>query len=298
MTPPKRVGLIVLPRRPEAARLAAEARRQVEARGGQVWEAPRWDTPGVPQLIAGTDLVICFGGDGTIIHGARHCAPLAVPITGVNFGKMGFLTEFAPQEFVAGLPRLLDGDYWIEERVTLSVEHRRDGHVVGQHLAINEALVGRGRINRVVTLHTWVDGQYMTSYAADGLLIATPTGSTGSNLAADGPVLPPDMAAVVMVPVMPFVSFRNALVLPAQSRVDVEVAIAPPPYHEAVLSVDSGTTVPVENRDRLRFTVGDVRCRFARLRPRHYFHAVLVSKLQRAPILPPLPPDTPPPAQP
>jgi NAD+ kinase len=139
----------------------------------------------------------------------------------------------------------------------------------------------------------------MTSYAADGLLAATPTGSTGSNLAAGGPVLPPNMAALVLVPVLPFVSFRNSLVLPAHSRVDVQVEVTPaPPLHEAVLSIDGGITVPVEDGDRLTFTGSDVRCRFARLRPRHYFHAMLVSKLQRAPILPPLPADTPSPARP
>jgi NAD+ kinase len=292
------VGLIVLPRRPKAAALAHQARAQILQMGGDVWEAPRWDTPAVEGWLPGTDLVICFGGDGTIIHGARRCARLGVPIVGVNFGKMGFLTEFEPDEFLPGLPRLLSGDFWIEERTTLGVEHRRNGQLLGRHLAINEALVARGRINRVVTLHTWVDGQYMTSYAADGLLIATPTGSTGSNLAADGPVLPPDMRALVMVPVMPFVSFRNALVLSPASRVDVQVQIAPPPFHEAVLSVDSGTTVPVENGDRVSFGVAEPRCRFARVRPKNYFHAVLVSKLQRAPILPPLPQDTPPPAQP
>jgi NAD+ kinase len=288
----------VLPRRPKAAALANEARTQLMRAGGHTWEAPRWEAPVVESALPGTDLVICFGGDGTIIHGARRCARLGVPIVGVNFGKMGFLTEFQPDEFLDGLPKLLRGDFWLEDRITLAVEHRRNGQVLGRHLAVNEALVGRGRINRVVTLHTWVDGQYMTSYAADGLLIATPTGSTGSNLAADGPVLPPDMRALVMVPVMPFVSFRNALVLSPGSRVDVQVQVAPPPYHEAVLSVDSGTTVPVENGDRLGFRVGEPLCRFARLRPKNYFHAVLVSKLQRAPILPPLPQDTPPPAQP
>ena len=243
--------------------------------------------------------MICFGGDGTLIHDARLTAPLALPIVGVNFGKMGFLAEFAPDEFLPRLPALLAGDYWLEDRITLAVEHRRNDRLLGRHLAINEAVVGRGRVNRVVRLHTWVDDQYMTSYAADGLLVATPTGSTGSNLAADGPVLPPDMAALVMAPVMPFVSFRNALVLAAASRVDVQVVVTPaPPLHEAILSVDGGTTVMVEDGDRLRFTGGDVRCRFARVRPRNYFHAMLVPKLQRGPILPPLPADTPPPVEP
>lgn len=263
-----------------------------------MWQASSWDDPAVGERLGGSDLVICFGGDGTLIRGARLTAPLGVPIVGVNFGKMGFLTEFAPHELAPGLPALLAGDYWLEERLTLSVEHRRDGRLLNTYLAINEAVVARGRVNKLLRLHAWVDRQYMTTYAADGLLVATPTGSTGSNLAAGGPVLPPDMDALVMAPVMPFISFRNALVLASQSRVDVQVVLTPPPpQHEAVLAVDSGTTVNLQDGDRLSFTGGDVRSRFARIRQKHYFHAVLVNKLQRAPIEPPLPPDTPSPSE-
>lgn len=269
------------------------------AAGAVVWMASSWDASEVSGSLPGSDLVLCFGGDGTLIQGARLTAPLEVPIVGVNFGKMGFLTEFAPEELAAGLPALLAGRYWIEERITLAIEHRRDSKLVGRYFAVNDAIVGRGRINRVVRLHVWVNGQYLTSYAADGLLVATPTGSTGSNLAAGGPVLPPDMAAMVVVPVMPFVSFRNALVLAASSRVDVHVtAIPAPPSHEVILSIDGGTTVPVEDGDRFSFTGGDIASRFARVRAKHYFHAVLVSKLQRGPIEPPLPKDTPSPAEP
>jgi NAD+ kinase len=297
--PPRRVGLVVTSATAQAHDLAARTRDLACRTGAAVWTAASWEAPEVATHLRSTDLVLCFGGDGTLIRGARLAAPLGVPIAGVNFGKMGFLTEFAPEEAGAGLAVLLAGDYWIEERLTLAVEHRRDGRLLGTYLAINEALVGRGRVNRVVRLHAWVDGQYLTSYAADGLLVATPTGSTGSNLAAGGPVLPPDMAALTLVPVLPFISFRNALVLAAHNRVDVQVDVTPaPPLHEAILSIDGGTTVPVQHGDRLTFTGADVRCRFARMRPKHYFHAVLVPKLQRGPIEPPLPPDTPSPATP
>jgi len=294
--PLRRITLVTLPHKAETAEVAAQAIALARHCGAEVWTADSWEAPDLPTHLAESDLLLALGGDGWLIQGARLAAPAGIPIAGVNFGKMGFLAEFEPEEIARGLPRLLSGEYWVEERVTLAVEHQRNGAVVGRHLAVNDALVGRGRINRIVRLHTWVDGQYMTSYAADGLLVATPTGSTASNLAADGPVLPPDIAALVMVPVMPFVSFRNALVLNASSRVDVQVSIsAPPPLHEAILSVDGGTTIFVQDGDRLSFTGGAVRCRFARVRPKHYFYAMLVPKLQRSPILPPLPPDTPPP---
>ena len=295
---PKKVGVVVGRLHAEATDLAAKTAELAARAGLETWTAERWEAPDVAPQLPGTDLIVCFGGDGTLIRGARFAAPLGIPIAGVNFGKMGFLTELQPEEVSVALPKLFAGEYWVEERRTLVVTHRRNGAHLGDHLTINEAIVGRGRVNRVVRLHTWVDDQYMTSYAADGLLIATPTGSTASNLAAGGPVLPPEMAAMILVPVMPFVSFRNALVVSTESRIDVQVDVTPaPPLHEAVLSVDGGITVPVEDGDRLTFTGGDVRCRFARIRARNYFHAVLVPKLQRGPILPPLPPDTPTPRQ-
>lgn len=296
--PPRLIGLVVGRDRAGAHDLSAKTADLARRAGVTVWQSDSWDSGAAPDRLPETDLVICFGGDGTMIRGARATAPHGVPIAGVNFGKMGFLTEFQPEEVAVGLPKLLAGEYWIEERSTLDVRHRRNAREIGRYLSINEAVVGRGRVNRVVRLHTWVDDQYMTSYAADGLLVATPTGSTASNLAAGGPVLPPDMAALVLVPVMPFVSFRNALVLHAASRVDVQVDVTPPPpLHEAILSIDGGTTALVEDGDRLSFTGGTVASRFARVRPKNYFHAVLVPKLQRGPILPPLPPDTPSPGR-
>jgi NAD+ kinase len=291
---PRRIGLVEAPHRPDSRRLALAAQEQAVRAGVEVWLAPSWDVPWVEARLAETDLVICFGGDGTLIRGARLTAPLGVPIVGVNFGKMGFLAEFDPEEFGSRLPGLLRGHFWVEERLTLAVEHRRAGRLLSRYLAVNEALISRGRANKLLRLHTWADGQYLTTYAADGLLVSTPTGTTGSNLAAHGPVLPPDMEAVVMAPVLPFISFPNPIVFPAHSRLDVEVVLTPPPpQHDAVLFIDSGTSVTVDDGDRIGITGGAVRARFARVRPKHYFHAMLVAKLQRAPIEPPLPPDTP-----
>ena len=135
-------------------------------------------------------------------------------MAGVNFGKLGFLAEVEADEVSAALPRLLAADYWSEERALLAITHRRAAAVVGEYLAVNEALISRGRANRVVRLQLWIHGEYVTTYAADGLILATPTGSTGSNLANLGPVLPPDMRALIVSPVLPFVSFPNPLIVP------------------------------------------------------------------------------------
>jgi NAD+ kinase len=264
------------------------------ARGLDVWDASSWDLATVGPLLGDTDVVLCFGGDGTLIRAARGASPHGVPVAGVNLGRVGFLAEFAPEDMGTGWRTLLDGHYWIEDRVTLHIDHQRAGARIGSHRAINDAVVGRGPANHIVRLHTWVSGQYLTSFAADGLLIATPTGSTGSNLAAGGPVLPPDMEALVLTPVLPFVSFRNPLVFAAPTQIDVQVLLGSPQAdQEAVLSVDGQESVAVHDRDQLTFRCDTMPARFARVRPRNYFHASLVPKLQRGTLLTPLPPDTP-----
>jgi NAD+ kinase len=291
---PRRVGIVRSPHRAEASALAEVAASVARARGLDVWEASTWDLAVVGPHLGGTDVVLCFGGDGTLIRAARAASPLAVPVAGVNLGRVGFLAEFAPEDMDAGWSALLDGRYWIEERVTLHIDHQRAGARIGSHLAINDAVVGRGPANHIVRLHTWVGGQYLTSFAADGLLIATPTGSTGSNLAAGGPVLPPDMAALVLTPVLPFVSFRNPLVFAAPTQIDVQVSLGSHQAdQEAALSVDGQQAVVVKDGDRLTFRCDATPARFARVRPQNYFHASLVPKLQRGTLLTPLPPDTP-----
>ncbi len=291
---PQRVGIVRSPHRAEAGALAEDASVVARARGLDVWEASSWDLSVVGPHLEGTDVVLCFGGDGTLIRAARAASPHGVPVAGVNLGRVGFLAEFAPEDMDAGWRALLDGRYWVEERVTLHIDHQRAGVRIGSHLAINDAVVGRGPANHIVRLHTWVGGQYLTSFAADGLLIATPTGSTGSNLAAGGPVLPPDMAALVLTPVLPFVSFRNPLVFAAPTQIDVQVSLGSPQSdQEAALSVDGQASVTVRDGDRLTFRCDTMPARFARVRPRNYFHASLVPKLQRGTLLTPLPADTP-----
>ena len=294
MDKPCRVGIVRSPHRPESGPLADEAAAVARGRGVDVWEASSWDLTEVDPCLDGTDVVLCFGGDGTLIRAARVASPHGVPVAGVNLGRVGFLAEFAPDDMGPGWQALLDGNYWVEERVTLQIDHQRQGERIGSHLAINDAVVGRGPANHIVRLNTWVGGQYLTSFAADGLLIATPTGSTGSNLASGGPVIPPDMAVLVLTPVLPFVSFRNPLVFGASTQIDVQVSLGSAPAgKEAVLSVDGGPAVAVQDGDRLTFRGGPMLARFARVRARNYFHASLVPKLQRGTLLTPLAPDTP-----
>ena len=281
----KRVGLVYQPRKPEAVELASSLSQRIEEAGIETWVESAWKEAGIGSCLPGTDFAITFGGDGTIIRTLRLAAPLGVAVAAVNFGKLGFLAEIEAAEVSDVLPRLLASDYWAEERVLLSITHRRADAVVGESLAVNEALVGRGRTNRVVRLQLWIHDEYVTTYAADGLILATPTGCTGSNLANSGPVLPPDIRALVVSPVLPFVSFPNPLVVPEGAPLRVRAVFD----HEAVLSIDGQHTIPLQNEDVVEATIAPYPCLLARLRDRHYFYRVLVPGLQRAPLIPSAP---------
>ena len=264
-----RIGLVYQPRKPEAVELAAALSQHIQAAGIETWTESAWEEAAVSAGLPGTDLVLTFGGDGTIIRTLRLAAPLGVAVAGVNFGKLGFLAEVEADEVSAALPPLLASDYWPEERALLAITHRRAAAVVGEYLAVNEALISRGRANRVVRLQLWIHGEYVTTYAADGLILATPTGSTGSNLANLGPVLP-------------FVSFPNPLIVPDGAPLRVRAVFD----HEAVLAIDGQRTIALQNEDVIEATIAPYPCLLARLRGRHYFYRVLVPGLQRAPLLP------------
>ena len=281
----QRIGLVYQPRKPEAAELAAALSQHIQAAGTETWTESAWEEAAVSAALPGTDLVLTFGGDGTIIRTLRLAAPLGVAVAGVNFGKLGFLAEVEADEVAAALPRLLAAEYWCEARALLAITHRRAGAVVGEYLAVNEALISRGRANRVVRLQLWIHGEYVTTYAADGLILATPTGSTGSNLANLGPVLPPEMRALIVSPVLPFVSFPNPLIVPDGAPLRVRAMFD----HEAVLAIDGQRTIALQNEDVIEATIAPYPCLLARLRGRHYFYRVLVPGLQRAPLLPSTP---------
>lgn len=279
----KRVGLVYQPRKPEAVELSSSLEQRIQDVGVETWRESAWQEASISSFLPKTDLVVTFGGDGTIIRTLRLAAPLGVAVLAVNFGKLGFLAEIESDQIPQTLPRLLASDYWAEERILLAITHRRAGSVVGEYVAVNEAFVGRGRSNRLVRLQLWIHGEYVTTYAADGLILATPTGSTGSNLANLGPVLPPNMRALVVSPVLPFVSFSNPIIVPEGAPLQVRAVFD----DDAVLSIDGQHTITLQNQDTIEASIAPYPCLVARLNDRHYFYRVLVPGLQRGPLLPP-----------
>lgn len=169
------------------------------------------------------DLIIVLGGDGTILSVARSAHPFNVPILGVNLGTLGFLAEVTLPDLYEVLENVLNGQFQCENRMLLNACIWRDKKKVGDYHVLNDVVINKGALARIVNLKVRVNSQYMTSYRADGLIIATPTGSTAYSLSAGGPIIHPSMDALVLSPICPFTLTNRSIVIPDQSLIQVEL---------------------------------------------------------------------------
>jgi NAD+ kinase len=275
-TATKRFGLLHHPKIPRSQSMAEETEMALKELGASVWCASAWDEAKVRRQAQQSDLVITLGGDGTIVRTARTTAGHTVPILGVNLGRLGFLAELQPGELAAELETLVDGRYWVEQRMMLHADLEREGRVMQSFEALNDIVVSRSRIARVVRVDTYIDGQHLTQYVADGVIVATPTGSTAYSLAAGGPILDPRLSDMLLVPIAPHVTLATALVLPAVASVRLELSAE----CEASCAVDGQVDVPLEDDDVVTVTASKHVCRFARLRKRVEFYRTLLEKLR------------------
>jgi NAD+ kinase len=268
------VSILYNPDVPQARPLAEEMLAWIEQREGraQLWTA---DDPPAEPCWQEIELLVTLGGDGSLLRAVQVTAPYHTPVLGVNLGRVGFLTEARQETWRDVLARVLVGDYWVEERMMLRAVVRQGGQVTGQAEALNDVVAGRGARAQVVHLRAEVDGGYLTTYVADGLIVATPTGSTAYALAAGGPVLPPQLRNILLVPVSPHLSMERPIVLSEGVTVRIIVTGGRP----AVLTVDG--TVQAELRDGDEVTVGASPhvARFARVQERTYFYKTLVTRL-------------------
>lgn len=286
----KRVSLWYQPKLPKAQVLAQELTEFLQGNGHVASVGSVWDEDAMLQAAPATDLALSLGGDGSILRVARAFSPQGVPLVGINLGRLGFLTELRPQEVRPGLLRLLQGEGWVEERLMLRVEVR---HPQGEgpwrsyqggafppdvvlH-ALNDVAIGRGPMLRVIRVRTSIDGQLLTTFKADGLLIATPTGSTGYSLALGGPILHPQLPVFLVKAIAPHLSLAAPIVYPATVTVELEVHTD----HQATLSVDGQIDLPLADHHRVLVQRSPHRARFLRLQPRNYFAGTLEQRLHR-----------------
>ena len=183
MTPQtmRRIGILHHPKLPRSQPLAQEIAEWLAARDFSPWQASSWNEAVVEEEIEKLDLLITLGGDGTILRAARMGARHGVPILGLNLGRLGFLAELQPENWQSQLEHMLTGDYWAEERMMLCAEFLQNGEFRRSFEALNDVVVSRGSLARMVRLTAYVDGGYLATYAADGLILSTPTGSTAQS---------------------------------------------------------------------------------------------------------------------
>ncbi|MEK9627932.1 MAG: NAD(+)/NADH kinase [Nitrospinota bacterium] len=174
-------------------------------------------------VASNSDLIICLGGDGTLLNVANIAHPHEVPILGVNLGSLGFLTETTMEDFYPTLEQVLEGKCEIENRMLLNAGVRRDGKKIEDFNVLNDIVINKGALARIVNLEVFVDNQYMTSYRADGLIISSPTGSTAYSLSAGGPIIHPSMGALVLSPICPFALTNRPVVIPDSSTITVQL---------------------------------------------------------------------------
>jgi NAD+ kinase len=255
-----RVGLCVKPASPKAGEAARAFAERLAERGVAVQpdpEAARFlGTPGRAraELAGEVDLIVVLGGDGTLLAVARELGSTAVPILGVNLGQLGFLAEVAPEEQQGALDHVLGGRFETVPRMRLDVRAERKGATVVHALALNDAVIKGTDLARMIDLEARTDGARVGAYHGDGLIVATPTGSTAYNLSAGGPILMPGSRVFVVTPICPHTLTQRPLVLPDAAQLEIEVH---PRAGVAQLTVDGQVGERLEGGDRVRVTVSE-----------------------------------------
>lgn len=191
---------------------------------------------------------VVLGGDGTLLRAAKQLASLKIPILGVNLGHLGFLTEVEVPELYASLEAVLGGEFVVDERRLLTARVIRDQDILAEFEAMNDVVVAKGPFARLINLETFVDAAYVTTYPADGLIIATPTGSTAYSLSAGGPILTPDLDVTVMTPICPHSFFDRSIVLSRHQEVRIRIRSI---HRDTLVTIDGQEVHPLEDGDEV-----------------------------------------------
>ncbi|HJW83290.1 MAG TPA: NAD(+)/NADH kinase [Anaerolineae bacterium] len=275
--PPRRVILLHTPLLRASASLADQiaerlAEWRVEAQIGSI------EADHVDRQVANADMLIALGGDGMMLHAGCVAAQHNIPVLGVNLGRLGFLAEVQPEEWPAVLARVVAGDYWLERRMMLRATLERDAAPLCSVDVLNEVFVGRGMTGRPVRVEARIDGGLFLNYISDGVIVATPTGSTAYALAAGGPILPPELKNILMVAVAPHLIIDRPVVLDEGTTVDLRVA-----SEQAMLSADGREPILLQYGDRVRVQASPHTCQFVRVQPKSYFYRTLMARMTQNP---------------
>lgn len=219
------------------------------------------------ELVASCDVLLTIGGDGTIIHCAKHAAAFGKPILGINLGRLGYVAELEANE-TEMLKSLVKGDYTIESRLLLDVKVSRENKSTESYTAVNDAVISRGSLSRIIDLHVSIDGSPVSSYRADGIILATPTGSTAYALSAGGPVIAPNLKCFELVPVCSHSLSARCVMLSSDSTVQVK---AESPDGKSYLTIDGQISVELSEADTVEVRCSEKNLNMIVLKKRNFF---------------------------
>ncbi len=273
----KNIGLAPNPHKKEAVQLAAELADWLAARNiGALLSEEVAGEVGKPHLaapeehIAAADFLLILGGDGTMLRYSRLAAPRGTPMMGVNFGQYGFITEIHPKDARAALQRILDGDYCVSDRVVLKATVTRDDTHVGTYYALNDAVVSKGLVARMLGLHLFINGRFIVTYSADGIIAATPTGSTAYSLSAGGPVVNPDVSVLIITPICPHTLNARSLVVPDDEVLRI-IGDCNAEESNMILTTDGLVVEQLTCADQVEIQKADFKAKLVQLEPESFY---------------------------
>ncbi len=271
----RHVLVIANTEKPHADALAEEVRIYLEEQGIDV-VVFRYSGNAAQPALKDYDLAISLGGDGTVLFSSRILSSRSIPILPVNLGDFGFITEVIQEEWKDAFEQYRSGVIEAERRLLVSVTHIRGGREIGKYIGLNDAVISSAGIAKIVRLSVRLSETFVARYRADGIIVATPTGSTAYSAAAGGPILHPGMEAMIINPISPFTLSHRPLVVPAEEQIDIEID----EYQRTslVLTVDGQAQIPVLPLDRIAVRASVERARILRSEKRT-FYDVLRSKL-------------------
>lgn len=253
--PPRKVGIIGKSHHPRLREVVTHLRARLRELGAEVvldrstLKAKHVRSRRSSNLqAAGVQMIVVLGGDGTLLSVARLVHDKEIPLLGVNLGSLGFLTETALEELDHALGMIFKGRCFVEERIMLAVSVRRGARDVGPYAVLNDAVFNKGALARMFEMETTVDGSPLTTFRADGLIVATPTGSTAYSMAAGGPIIYPDMEAIVITPICPHTLTNRSVVVPDRVTVEVRIRSTEEDIH---LTLDGQTGLAITSSDRV-----------------------------------------------
>jgi len=285
----KRIGIIAKQNKPEAVTLTGRLVEWLQPKGVEVYieegiekslrpnlRAPFLNPVKREEIPSHAEMIIVLGGDGTLLSVARLVGSHEVPILGVNLGGLGFLTEITLEELYRVLERVIQGDFVTDERVVFHAAVIRRGERLAEFIVLNDAVINKGALARIIDLETTINGEYLTTFKSDGLIISTPTGSTAYNLSAGGPIAYPSLHCIIITPICPHTLTNRPIVIPD----DVEVrAILRSKQQEVILTLDGQQGFVLEFDDVVEVKKAEGKILLIKSPYRHYFE-VLREKLK------------------